>query len=116
MFAHNAPLALRVVLSSCNNTVCIHTHFIIHQVQYLTSLSVELHIRTRSSLHPDPELDPVLAVFYYLHNDWPTPSGDENSQLGIIAIDIESCKCTPGASPLKDKKGKQVTANIKLTA
>lgn len=59
-------------------------------------MSIELHIRTRDNLNPDPEWDPVLAIFYYIHNDWPrppnspTPSGCglENATKGIIAIDL----------------------------
>ena len=60
-------------------------------------MSVELHTRTRGSLRPDPECDPVLAVFYYLHNDWPLadPGGRENSHLGVIAIDVENCNFKP---------------------
>ena len=75
------------------------------QVQYLTSMSVELHIRTRSSLRPDPECDPILAVFYHIHNDWPAAGGDdgeENVQLGVIAIDVDNCHFS---SPVKGKKG-----------
>ena len=66
------------------------------QVQFLTCLSVELHVRTRASLRPDPEFDPVLAIFYFIHNDWPLPSsgGDgshgDNTELGIIAIDVDN--------------------------
>ncbi len=61
------------------------------QIQYLTSMSLELHTHTRGSLKPDPELDPVLAVFYFIHHDWPRPDGSpgENTRLGIIAIDID---------------------------
>lgn len=74
--------------------VCVH--FICYQVQFLTCLSVELHTRTRGSLRPDPEFDPILAVFYFIHNDWPLPSGGgdgshgNNTELGIIAIDVDN--------------------------
>ena len=76
---------------------------LIFQVQYLTSMSVELHIRTRSSLRPDPECDPILAVFYYIHNDWPGAGGggEENAQLGVMAIDVDTCNFS---SPVKGKK------------
>ncbi len=81
-------------------------------------MSVELHAHTRGSLKPDPELDPVLAIFYFIHNDWPDPdSGDggrgggggdgggssrgsdgiitgQNCKLGVIAIDIDNCGFT----------------------
>ena len=63
-------------------------------------MSVELHTRTRGSLRPDPEWDPVLAIFYYIHHDCPRsipgrhPRNLENSHLGVIAIDVENCNFT----------------------
>ena len=57
-------------------------------------MSVELHVKTRGSLRPDPEWDPVLAIFYYIHHDYPqsNPAGGHPriSILGVIAIDIEN--------------------------
>jgi DNA polymerase zeta len=59
-------------------------------------MSVELHVRTRGGLRPDPEWDPVLIVFYYVHNDW---SSDGNT-LGIIAIDLSlNIPSTPTKKP-----------------
>lgn len=88
-------------------------------------MSVELHVRTRASLRPDPDFDPVLAIFYYIHNDWPPSSSasssisdscpsdggggggeaEDNVQLGIIAIDIDNCDfgLLGNASPVKSK-------------
>lgn len=59
-------------------------------------MSVELHVHTRGSLRPDPEIDPVLAIFYFIHCDWPRPDGASgpNSRLGVIAIDIDNCGFT----------------------
>ena len=91
-------------------------------MQFLTSLSIELHIETRASLQPDPEFDPILAVFYFIHNDWPLPSGEgsgchgdgcgshgDNTELGVIAIDIDNAgfkRCHTGKpSPLKPESG-----------
>ena len=61
-------------------------------------MSVELHIRTRGCLKPDPECDPVLSVFYYIHHDYPPQNFDGQSEkkisqnhIGVIAIDIENC-------------------------
>ena len=54
-------------------------------------MSVELHTRTRRSLRPDPECDPVLAIFYYVHHDRPhsgTAWGQKQEIQGVIAIDI----------------------------
>lgn len=65
----------------------------VFQVQHLTCFSVELHVHTRTSLKPDPEVDPILAVFYFIHHDWPHPHGGgarANSRLGVVAIDLDS--------------------------
>ena len=65
-------------------------------------MSLEVHAHTRGKLRPDPELDPILAVFYFIHNDWPHPDGSsENSYLGVIAIAIQNAKFTSfvGKSP-----------------
>lgn len=71
---------------------------------------MELHVRTRASLRPDPEFDPILALFYYIHNDWPLPSsgmgggrGEDNTRLGIIAIDVDNCGfgTSRNSSPMK---------------
>ena len=61
-------------------------------------MSVELHIRTRGGLRPDPEWDPVLTLFYYIHHDYPQSNFDgqsgkflTNALQGVIAIHIENC-------------------------
>ena len=59
-------------------------------------MSVEIHVATRGGLRPDPDWDPVLAVFYYIHNDRPPaspggPGATENSHSGVIAIDVDDC-------------------------
>lgn len=79
-------------------------------------MSVELHVRTRGSLRPDPEWDPVLTVFYYIHHDYPhsTLGGHSKiSLLGVIAIDIKnsnfvavhSSRQSKGKSPRKPTIG-----------
>ena len=50
---------------------------------------MEIHAHSRGVLRPDPEWDPVLAIFYYLHNDWPClekPHG--NTITGVLAINL----------------------------
>ena len=61
-------------------------------------MSVELHIRTRGRLRPDPECDPVLTIFYHINHDYPSQIFDGQSAkisaqdlVGVIAIDIENC-------------------------
>ena len=66
------------------------------QVQHLTLFSLELHVRTRRDVRPDPEFDPICAIFYYIQTDTPLPSG-KNKVTGILCVDSESAKvCTPG--------------------
>ena len=63
-------------------------------------LSVEVHARSRGVLRPDPEWDPVLAVFYYLHNDWSCPEKVHgNTITGVLAVDLASCRGQ--TSPIK---------------
>lgn len=75
------------------------------QAQHLTTMSIEIHIHTRGKLRPDPSLDPVLAIFYYVHNDWPLPNDSVNAHCGALAIDLNNypLKTIPKASPLKNR-------------
>ena len=71
-----------------------------------------MHVHTRGSKQPDPSCDAVLAVFYFIHNDWPLPgnvqdsaSGPENSnvEVGVIALNcIETSASKPLALHLYD--------------
>lgn len=73
------------------------SHF--SQVQYLTVVSVEVHISTRGGLNPDPQFDAVMAVCYHVNNDWSL--NDSNTMAtahqytGVIAVipstTIDSC-------------------------
>ncbi|GFO03605.1 DNA polymerase zeta catalytic subunit-like [Plakobranchus ocellatus] len=60
-----------------------------HKYQHITTLSLELHIETRGDLRPDPELDPIQAVFYSVLDDVPVDKG-KRSVTGIILIDTAS--------------------------
>ena len=66
-------------------------------------MSLEVHVQTRGKLTPDPSMDPVVAIFFYIHNDWPHPSNDANTRHGVLAIDLGSCelKTLPKSSPRK---------------
>ncbi|KAI8791780.1 DNA polymerase zeta catalytic subunit isoform X1 [Biomphalaria glabrata] len=57
-----------------------------HKCQNITVLSLELHIETRGDLKPDPELDPVLAVFYSVQDD-STLHQEIQTQTGLVIID-----------------------------
>ncbi|GCC38166.1 hypothetical protein chiPu_0016678 [Chiloscyllium punctatum] len=40
----------------------------LHEVQYLVLMSMELHARSRRDLEPDPEFDPICALFYCMYD------------------------------------------------
>ncbi|XP_004673831.1 PREDICTED: DNA polymerase zeta catalytic subunit isoform X2 [Condylura cristata] len=59
----------------------------LHEIQNLTLISVELHARTRRDLEPDPEFDPICALFYCISSDSPLPDTDKTELTGVIVID-----------------------------
>ncbi|XP_038583793.1 LOW QUALITY PROTEIN: DNA polymerase zeta catalytic subunit [Micropterus salmoides] len=59
----------------------------LHEVQYLTLMGMELHARTRRDLEPDPEFDPICALFYCLSSDAPLPEVDGTQLTGAIVVD-----------------------------
>ncbi|XP_054990548.1 DNA polymerase zeta catalytic subunit isoform X1 [Sorex araneus] len=61
----------------------------LHEIQNLTLISVELHARTRRDLEPDPEFDPICALFYCISSDTPLPDTDKTEITGVIVIDKE---------------------------
>ncbi|XP_070705223.1 DNA polymerase zeta catalytic subunit [Pempheris klunzingeri] len=63
----------------------------LHEVQYLTLMGMELHARTRRNLEPDPEFDPICALFYCLSSDAPLPDVDSTQLTGAIVVDHQSC-------------------------
>eukprot|EP00112_Aurelia_sp_Birch-Aquarium-sp1_P026635 Seg958.6 transcript_id=Seg958.6/GoldUCD/mRNA.D3Y31 product="DNA polymerase zeta catalytic subunit" protein_id=Seg958.6/GoldUCD/D3Y31 len=53
-----------------------------HEIQHLTILSIELHMQTRRDLCPDPNFDPICAIFYHLISDT-----DDSKETGIFIVD-----------------------------
>lgn len=106
----NIIFLLCVLLCIAMNILQMHTPFVwsqcmnynFTQVQFITTMSVEIHIRSRHGLKPDPEWDPVLVVFYHIHNDWSTDGWHSDSKVGVIAIDLNSGSVDI-ASPAKRK-------------
>ncbi|RZF41267.1 hypothetical protein LSTR_LSTR010495 [Laodelphax striatellus] len=47
---------------------------------------LELHVQTRGDLLPDPENDPIRAVFYHIVNDVPEQSDMPTTLTGMIAV------------------------------
>ncbi|XP_066270082.1 DNA polymerase zeta catalytic subunit-like [Branchiostoma lanceolatum] len=62
----------------------------LHEVQNLTVISMELHIRTRRELRPDPEYDPICMLFYCLHDDGQKARGQRAEVTGVIIVDKDS--------------------------
>ncbi|KAM9316643.1 DNA polymerase zeta catalytic subunit [Gastrophryne carolinensis] len=61
----------------------------LHEVQHLTLMCMELHARTRRDLEPDPEFDPICALFYCVSSDFPLPQSDKTQITGAIVISQE---------------------------
>lgn len=59
------------------------------QVQHLTLMGMELHARTRRDLEPDPEFDPICALFYCFTSDGSLPDTDGNQLTGTIVINTD---------------------------
>ncbi|XP_050100857.1 DNA polymerase zeta catalytic subunit [Anopheles aquasalis] len=54
------------------------------EYNYLTILSLEIHVQTRGDLRPNPNTDPIAAIFYRIHNDVPPDHPRASSVCGII--------------------------------
>nr|CAI5846392.1 unnamed protein product [Callosobruchus analis] len=54
--------------------------------QNLTLLVMELHVKTRGELRPDPAFDPIDAIFYSILNDVPENSGKVAKCRGAIVV------------------------------
>ncbi|XP_034253905.1 uncharacterized protein LOC117652853 [Thrips palmi] len=61
--------------------------------QYITILTMEVHICTCGALNPDPERDPIRAIFYSVCNDVPEDVETPTSVNGIIVVN--SSNSTP---------------------
>ncbi|XP_061750084.1 DNA polymerase zeta catalytic subunit isoform X3 [Nerophis ophidion] len=56
------------------------------KVQYLTLMGMELHARSRRDLQPDPEFDPICALFYCLTSDAALPGVDTRQVTGAVVV------------------------------
>lgn len=60
-----------------------------HEVQYMSTMSLEVHVNTRGNLVPNPEEDEVQCVFWCLQSDDDTLESNgvlEGTHLGIVAV------------------------------
>ncbi|XP_063988872.1 uncharacterized protein LOC135168522 [Diachasmimorpha longicaudata] len=76
--------------------------------QYITLMCVEVHVTTRGDLLPDPDHDPVSAIFYAIHSDVPPDSKIKSLIHGVIAIAPE------GANKMAYTYGCDVPLDITL--
>ncbi|XP_030261407.1 DNA polymerase zeta catalytic subunit isoform X3 [Sparus aurata] len=81
----------------------------LHEVQYLTLMGMDIHARTRRDLEPDPEFDPICALFYCFSSDAPLPEGDSTQLTGAIVVDKDHQSCdragVRGTAPLLVRSG-----------
>eukprot|EP00076_Gallus_gallus_P019596 XP_015140065.1 DNA polymerase zeta catalytic subunit [Gallus gallus] len=80
----------------------------LHEVQHLTLISMELHARTRRDLEPDPEFDPICALFYCVSSDTALPNTDKKEITGAIVIDSDRTLSSQGSrdqAPLLTRSG-----------
>nr|XP_029532842.1 DNA polymerase zeta catalytic subunit-like isoform X1 [Oncorhynchus nerka] len=80
----------------------------LHEVQHLTLMSMELHARTRRDLEPDPEFDPICALFYCFSSDAPLLDSDKTQLTGAIVVDKDcqdSGQGVRGTAPLLVRSG-----------
>ena len=82
--------------------------FTAFQNQYLTVLSLELHVETRGDLRPDPEFDSIQGIFYSIFNDVPPESGTRH-QTGAIIVDADSANQIRASSSSSNKKDRNVS-------
>ncbi|KAK6169216.1 hypothetical protein SNE40_020308 [Patella caerulea] len=61
----------------------------LHRHQYLTVMSIELHVETRGDHLPDPAYDPIQVIFYSVFNDVPEDEGLRFT-TGAIIVDKNS--------------------------
>ncbi|NXP96757.1 REV3L polymerase, partial [Vidua macroura] len=80
----------------------------LHEVQHLTLISMELHARTRRDLEPDPEFDPICALFYCISSDSALPNTEKKEITGAIVIDRGRTLSSQGSrdqAPLLTRSG-----------
>ena len=76
-----------------------------HETQYMSTLSLEVHINSRHDLAPDPEHDEISCVFWCLQSDDDALVDNESGlRLGCLVLDKEE--------GLADKIRKQVDIEV----
>ncbi|GAM90388.1 hypothetical protein ANO11243_084310 [Dothideomycetidae sp. 11243] len=59
-----------------------------HETQYMSTMSLEVHVNSRHDLAPDPEQDEVSAIFWCLKSDDESASDRADGlRLGVLLLD-----------------------------
>ncbi|CAG2169470.1 unnamed protein product, partial [Oppiella nova] len=77
------------------------------ECQYLTTMSVEVHVSTRAKLNPDANTDPIEVIFYSLRCD--RPAGDDSRPkytTGLIAVEpeVETVECSTSLNSIRTSR------------
>ncbi|KAJ9641369.1 DNA polymerase zeta [Coniosporium tulheliwenetii] len=60
-----------------------------HVMQYMSIMSLEVHVNTRGTLIPDPEHDEISCVFWCVQSDDDAHENDGRPHIGILALSPE---------------------------
>ncbi|OXV09392.1 hypothetical protein Egran_02843 [Elaphomyces granulatus] len=69
---------------------------VVHQTQYMSVMSIEVHINTRDSLSPDPERDEVACIFWCFQSE--DENLDVNGALESVHVGIVAQPGSPSMS------------------
>lgn len=62
---------------------------VLHETQYMSAMSLEIHINTRGNLVPNPEKDEIGCIFWCINSDYKNPENShpgEGTHVGILAL------------------------------
>lgn len=66
--------------------------------QYMSVMSLEVHVNTRGGLSPDPEKDQINCIFFSFHAAESTEEGD--FYTGIISLSDDACPTVNSTAPM----------------
>ncbi|XP_066919058.1 uncharacterized protein [Clytia hemisphaerica] len=81
----------------------------LHINQHLIVISVEIFCKTRRNLKPDPQIDPIDAIFYSVCRDVTKVTDDASDQSGVFLFDAEHEKGETDVNELFQKTGFVIT-------
>ncbi|KZF20489.1 putative DNA polymerase zeta catalytic subunit [Xylona heveae TC161] len=67
----------------------IHSSSVQHEAQYMSTMSLEVHVNTRAHLLPTPEIDEVACIFWCIDGDdqnLDNEHDNNNNKIGIIVL------------------------------